>query len=150
MSDDTNLSNSELKEIMSEREDLEKEFETMEEKPVSLQEKIDAELAEMITAETTQEVTEEITEEELAEVLDFEKNSPQNEVSFSAQGAMNLSLDFKIGEETAKLIIDPRQGLLVTLSGVELSINENTGCTLTMDNGMKFTIPLAFPLKKSA
>lgn len=93
-----------------------------------------------------------------AEVLKFEtpksktiSPAPQatGDVSFSAVGSMALTLDFKIGEENAKLIIDPVKGLLVTLAGVELKINETDGCHVTMENGMKFSIPLA-TLDKSA
>ena len=75
-------------------------------------------------------------------------------VSFQANGQMTLSLDFMVGQETAKLTIDPVKGLMVTLSGVELSINEDSGCTVSMDNGMKFTIPMTSSVnslkKKSA
>ncbi|MBC7430105.1 MAG: hypothetical protein H7336_15930, partial [Bacteriovorax sp.] len=164
---------SELQDIMSEIEDLEKEFETVEvvESPISLQEKIDAELAMELEEIATAEI---ITDDEFtamdekvvvskAQVLAFEKTrsmAPKttpvssSEVSFAAHGQMTLNLDFKVGPETAKLSVDPVKGLIVTLSGVELCINEDSGCTISMENGMKFTIPLASPAvstkKKSA
>ena len=158
-----NFNEAELHDIMSEIEDLEKEFEA-EVAPMSLQEKIDAELAkeleelnavEVVEVDAVAEVMEEI--QASAQVLTFEKVTPVapmvaasthtsssgSGVSFQAQGQMSLNLDFMVGQETAKLVIDPVKGLVVTLSGVELCINEDSGCTVSMDNGMTFTIPLS-------
>lgn len=177
----TNFNESELHDIMSEIEDLEKEFE-VEDVPMTLQEKIDAELAmeleeaaEASTVVEAESIVEPIAETEpiveevgaKAQVLDFEKVAPiavitptttstntSSGVSFAAHGQMSLNLDFMVGQETAKLTIDPVKGLVVTLSGVELCISEDSGCTVSMENGMKFTIPLATPVnslkKKSA
>ncbi len=178
MSEDKNFNDSELQDIMAEIEDLEKEF-ISEEAPaeMSLQEKIDAELAMELEAEAMAEDTIEETIEEtaevfesvarpvapVAEVLAFEKAAPAapktvapmatsiptttststSQVAFSAQGSMALNLDFKVGSESAKLTIDPVKGLIVTVSGVELCISEDSGCTVSMENGMKFTIPLS-------
>lgn len=170
----TNFNESELHDIMSEIEDLEKEFEA-EVVPMTLQEKIDAELAmeleeaaseavaeaspmaEMeaeveaeVEVETFVEPVAEVVETK-AQVLAFEKVAPvtvaapvntSSGVSFAAHGQMNLNLDFMVGQETAKLTIDPVKGLTVTLSGVELCISEDSGCTVSMENGMKFNIPL--------
>lgn len=185
--EDTNFNESELQDIMSEIEDLEKEF-TQEEAPMSLQDKIEAELAMELEMGELSESTEtpvaeiietveaapvaEIVEVEevaapVAQVLSFEKASTpapvaatttattatKSEVSFQAQGSMSLNLDFKVGEESAKLCIDPVKGLVVTVSGVELCISEDSGCTVSMENGMKFTIPLSTSnnsLKKKA
>jgi hypothetical protein len=176
----TNFNESELHDIMSEIEDLEKEFEASE-TPMTLQEKIDAELAmeldeatEMTSAMCEVETEVEAFEEAMAEVevfeeavadvvetkaqvLAFEKVIPvatiptpiststntSPGVSFAAHGQMSLNLDFMVGQETAKLTIDPVKGLVVNLSGVELCISEDSGCTVSMENGMKFTIPLA-------
>lgn len=180
----TNFNESELHDIMSEIEDLEKEFEAVE-TPMTLQEKIDAELAmeldevtettpvmsdvetEVEAFEEPMAVVEEVVETK-AQVLAFEKVAPvattptpvttttntSSGVSFAAHGQMSLNLDFMVGQETAKLTIDPVKGLVVTLSGVELCISEDSGCTVSMENGMKFTIPLTSPAnstkKKSA
>lgn len=102
-----------------------------------------------------------------AAVLNFEKPAPKapvmteptmtapamiaptgSGVSFAASGSMALTLDFKVGAENAKLTIDPVKGLTVVLAGVELVISESEGCLVTMDNGMKFTVPLS-SLEKS-
>ena len=165
----TNFNESELHDIMSEIEDLEKEFEAVD-VPMTLQEKIEAELAmELEKAESPSSVMSDVeTEVEAfeepvaavvetkAQVLAFEKVTPvatptpvttstnsSSGVSFAAHGQMSLNLDFMVGQETAKLTIDPVKGLVVTMSGVELCISEDSGCTVSMENGMKFTIPLA-------
>lgn len=153
--EEKSFNESELQDIMSEIEDLEKEFEA--DTTMSLQEQIDAEL-ESVTEEVATEV---VSTEPVAQVLSFEKATPKTtttkssggEVSFAAHGQMKLNLDFKIGEDTATLSIDPVKGLVVMMTGVELCINEVTGCTVTMDNGMNFTIPLSAQdksLKKKA
>lgn len=155
--DEKSFNESELQDIMSEIEDLEKEFETSESPAISspppvspktreesLQQKIDRELEESVTAKK--------------DILSFDKMpsgmSSKNEVAFAAHGPMSLNLDFNIGLESAKLCIDPVKGLVVSLSGVQLCINEEDGCVVTMENGMKFTIPLSSwekqPKKKSA
>ena len=158
----TNFNESELHDIMSEIDDLEKEFEFVEE-PMSLQEKIDAELAmELDELDATDENTGIKEVQKKAQVINFDKTvpvaaslvGPPSGVSFQAKGQMSLNLDFMIGQEAAKLVIDPVKGMIITLSGVELCINEDSGCTVAMDNGMKFTIPLSSPTnslkKKSA
>lgn len=186
LEEDKNFNESELQDIMSEIEDLEKEF-TQEEKTMSLQDKIEAELAMEMEMGALEETTPESTVAETvemeavaeveavavvetvaptAQVLSFEKpatpapvatatttTTSTSGVSFQAQGSMALNLDFKVGEESAKLTIDPVKGLVVTVSGVELCISEDSGCTVSMENGMKFTIPLSTQtnsLKKKA
>lgn len=172
LEEDKNFNESELQDIMSEIEDLEKEF-TQEEKVMSLQDKIEAELAmememgafeetapeasvvESVETETVEVEAVAETVAPTAQVLSFEKpatpapvattttTTSTSGVSFQAQGSMALNLDFKVGEESAKLTIDPVKGLVVTVSGVELCISEDSGCTVSMENGMKFTIPLS-------
>lgn len=167
---DSNFNESELQDIMAEIESLEKDFESepviaSAETPVKktqLQEEIEREFA------MSQEVSEEVKEELIAQVetemetetfdeepkiLSFEKKAEpivtpvapmakSSEISFAAQGQMNLNLSFKVGEETATLSVDPVLGLVVTMKGVELCISEGEGCKVTMENGVNFTIPL--------
>ncbi len=162
LEEDKNFNESELQDIMSEIEDLEKEF-TQEDKGMTLQEKIDAELAmemEMGTFDSPEKtlvapVSNTEVSKPQAQALSFEKpvatppvvaaSTPKSGVSLQAQGPMALNLDFKVGEESARLVIDPVKGLIVTVSGVELCISEDSGCTVSMENGMKFTIPLSTP-----
>lgn len=111
-----------------------------------------------IVAEAKSEVEAEpamVEEMPAAKVISFEKKpvapvtsytaSPasSSEITFEAHGQMNLNLGFKIGEESARLVIDPVKGLVVTMSGVELCINQEEGCKVTMESGVKFSIPLS-------
>lgn len=155
---ESNFNESELQDIMAEIESLEQEFEGDEAEPVvaktQLQEAIEKEI------EMSQEVSAEVKNEIIApaSVLNFEKkveavtpaksvssaseSAKTSEISFAANGQMNLNLSFKIGEETATLTVDPVLGLVVTMKGVELCISELDGCKVTMENGVNFTIPL--------
>ncbi|MDO9181290.1 MAG: hypothetical protein Q7U04_02725 [Bacteriovorax sp.] len=166
-----NFNESELQDIMAEIENLEKEFETDSEidaeievapvavasikKQTDLQSEIDRELEMSLASDDNFDTKiEEIHDEvEAPKILAFdkkpvavveaapEKNS-NSEISFEAHGQMNLNLAFKIGNESARLVIDPIKGLMITMSGVELCINQDDGCKVTMDSGVKFTIPL--------
>lgn len=150
-----NFNESELQDIMAEIENLEKEYETVEVKaavaPIQaptkqndLQNEIDREI-EMSMIEKEEADLDMVA----PKVLSFEKKSTStsmpatsSEISFEAHGQMNLNLGFKIGDENAQLTIDPVKGLIVTMKGVELCINREEGCKVTMENGVKFTIPL--------
>jgi hypothetical protein len=55
---------------------------------------------------------------------------------------MTLNLAFKIGADEATLIIDQEKGLLVSFSGVELSLHAENGCKVEMANGVSFTVPV--------
>lgn len=127
------------------------------EREIAMSMEVSSEVKEDIVVPVTNEtpITETVTE---PKVLSFEKKSAStstpvsttpatyskssSEISFEACGSMNLNLGFKVGEETAKLSIDPVKGLVVTMNGVELCINQEEGCKVTMENGVKFTIPL--------
>jgi hypothetical protein len=151
----SNFNESELQDIMAEIDNLESD--SVEEQilapsaHVDLQKEMDEEF----------EMSMNLKESNESSVLPFEaaKNKDSNletnsEVSFAATGQMNLNLEFKIGNDSAKLSIDPVKGLIVTMSGARLSINQDSGCTVIMDSGVNFTIPLtgttSISKKKSA
>lgn len=118
-------------------------------KKPNLQNEIDAEL-EMSLGEIKKEKTIIAQIEKTAPHL---KTTASSEISFEAHGQMSLNLGFKIGDHEAQLVIDPVKGLTVSLSGVELCLNLEEGCKVTMLNGVKFTIPLTSPetsLKKKS
>ena len=166
--DEKNFNEAELHDIMSEIEDLEKEF-SSEDKGI-VKSKLSSEVLESELAELGEEdfegldvidssqVTKTAVPEEKVQlgaardkptVLPFEKNQvgymaqKNPEVTFEAQGQMTLALDFKVGQDSAKLTIDPVKGLSVSVSGVDIVIDDISGCTVTMENGMTFTIPLS-------
>ncbi len=178
--DEKSFNEAELQDIMSEIEDLEKEFSS--EDGGLVKSKLTPEALQNELSELNEEdfedldVTDAATElqskvsvdnvEKMVEpkapfseiekvaplkstVLPFEKNQAgymtkkNPEVTFEAQGPMTLALDFKVGQDNAKLTIDPVKGLSVAVSGVEIVIDDVSGCTVTMENGMTFTIPLS-------
>lgn len=126
---------SELSDIISEIENLEKEFESEQKMPINTS---------PVSVVSQLEDDYDSMDEESAEVIPFSKSTatPSSEISFEAHGQMNLNLGFKIGEETAQLTIDPVRGLCVKMNGVELVISDSDGCMVTMESGVKFTIPL--------
>lgn len=83
-------------------------------------------------------------EKKVVEVKSFSPTTTnsKSEMSFQASGTMNLNLSFKVGSDEAKLYIDEVKGLVITLSGVEVCLNETNGCSVTMENGINFNIPL--------
>jgi hypothetical protein len=177
---DQSFNDSELQEIMSEIENLEKEFDENETtlSGSTVVDHVQSELdedeysgssssAEMVDEfEDYSSSTMESTPVEEAKVISIAKtpvapvstytapvapaaapvmnttSSKAPEISFEASGQMNLNLGFKIGQETAKLTVDPVKGLCITMNGVELVISETEGCQVTMESGVRFTIPL--------
>jgi hypothetical protein len=168
---ESNFNESELMDIIAEIENLESEFDTgpmlesegSSVKEMQLQEEVERELV------MSHEVDEEVKKEFIApvasaapkaepkaepEILSFENKSgpivspiaPEqakaSEISFSANGQMNLNLSFKVGNETATLTVEPGLGIFISMKGVELCLSEVDGCKVTMENGVNFTIPL--------
>lgn len=88
-----------------------------------------------------EESTDNVVQMPVAEVQAPTSNSGAN-MDFSASGEMSLNLNFKIGSETATLKVDGEGGLVVDMAGVEVKISETEGCTITMEGGVNFNIPL--------
>ncbi len=62
-------------------------------------------------------------------------------LDFSASGNMDLSINFNISGQTAHLKVE-NGSLAVHLNGVQLTINEESGCTVKMAQGVQFSVPL--------
>lgn len=71
-----------------------------------------------------------------------------SEMEFSASGTMDLNINLNIAGETANLKVE-NGGLTLQLSGVHLSITEEKGCSVTMEGGVEFSVPLKATNKKS-
>jgi hypothetical protein len=171
-SEEQSFNDSELQEIMSEIESLEKEFDENETSLTASKviDHVQGEIDEDEYISHNSEVTADEFSDyvasapvEEAKVISISKTtsapvathitptttasstattSQAPEISFEACGQMSLNLGFKIGSETAKLTVDPTKGLCITMNGVELLISESEGCKVTMESGVKFTIPL--------
>ena len=155
---DPNFNATELEDIMAEIDNLEKDFaaevEIVEPQTVAMAAspaKPTAEIQTIVapTAEIAGPIEEAEQDEPVAtQVLSFEKKSAaptldaKSNVTLAASGDMSLNLTFKIGEEDATLVIDQEKGLLVTFSGVELSLHSENGCSVEMANGVLFSVPI--------
>lgn len=147
--------------------DLQKQIESEIEKEIDMHAEANDEVSDMGAVEEPAA----FTDEELAEIesstdhIEMAKAPPvaafvpreskaKSEMSFEATGSMNVVLKFKIGAEVAELFIDQDRGLIVNMNGVELCLSEDAGCTVTMENGINFNIPLTTsqsgPKKKAA
>jgi hypothetical protein len=62
-------------------------------------------------------------------------------VEFSANGEMNLNMNFSVGNSTATLMVSKEGGLSIQMSGVNLEITDE-GCSVELSGGVKFTVPL--------
>lgn len=160
------FNDSELEDIMSEIESLEKEFvEEGERSPeelvvvssekTDLQSAIDQEV-ESMSAELAPDdkamIEEAVAEvEETSNEVDNVVALPKSEkvastsgaaMDFSAAGTMDFNLNFNIGSEAATLKVDGDKGLCVEMGGVVIEITQEAGCTVTMEGGVNFNIPL--------
>jgi hypothetical protein len=164
-----NFNDDELEDIMAEIESLENDFEESPEKSedrlselsldslkvprTDLQKTIDEEIA-LITPHLQASVIPEIKEiapmnlvENKFENPVYSSSNSKKEMSFQAVGNMAITFDFKDGDREAKLFIDEQKGLVVSFSGVEVSISEESGCSVSMENGVNFNIPLTTDLR---
>jgi len=100
----------------------------------------------------------EATEEPAENVVLFEKPSSQeaqvseashqasttsngSQVDFNASGSMDFNINFNVAGETANLKVEDG-GLSLHMNGVKLTISEETGCSVEMEGGVQFSIPL--------
>lgn len=181
--DSQSFNDSELEDIMAEIESLESDleadpdvlaFDSSKANKTDLQKQIESEIEMHAEAEEKIEDLEDpaaFTDEELAEIecstepeevvinapvaaFSPKESKAKSEMSFEATGSMNVVLKFKVGSEIAELFIDQDRGLVVNMNGVELCLSEDSGCTVTMENGINFNIPLTTsqsgPKKKAA
>lgn len=109
--------------------------------------------AEEISDETIDEVADELvaemeTEEiennvvELATAKETQSTEQGANMDFTASGTMDFNLNFKIGDEVASLKVDGDEGLTVEMGGVNIKITESGGCSVTLEGGVSFNIPL--------
>jgi len=63
-------------------------------------------------------------------------------MSFSAEGSMNLSLEFNLGGAVATLHVNGEEGVTFEMDGVTLTLHPEEGCQVSMAQGVKFSVPL--------
>lgn len=144
-----NFNADELEDIMAEIDNLEQDFESEAVTPIA---QVSTPAVDKIVVAKAPEIEEVFETEEIikpdAAVLTFEKKQTpaaldfKSNVSLAATGNMTLNLTFKIGDQDATLIIDQEKGLLVSFSGVELTLHGENGCKVEMANGVSFSVPV--------
>ncbi|OIQ20877.1 MAG: hypothetical protein BM556_02740 [Bacteriovorax sp. MedPE-SWde] len=66
---------------------------------------------------------------------------PGSQIDFNAAGSMDLNINFNVAGQTANLKVE-NGGLSLHMNGVQLTISEETGCSVKMEGGVQFSIPL--------
>lgn len=61
--------------------------------------------------------------------------------TINAASAVTMSLEFPIGDQVAQIGMSPEFGFSFNMDGVELTIDADNGCVMTLPGGMTFTIP---------
>lgn len=128
--------------------------EEVETQPVSEETPI-AETEEESAAELVSEVEDDQYEDNVVS-MDQRRESPveaatsgqPGTMQFSANGEMDLNLNFPLGDSQAQLTIKDGK-LLVTMAGVELNLSED-GCEVSMEGGVKFSVPVSATAAKKA
>lgn len=161
--DDQIFNEDELQDIMNEFESLEREFN---EGDAPQAEEVVAASEPVVTSEsTTEEVLEEgeltmSVESEASNVVPMASAKPKakptapvstQSISSNAQG-VSMSLEFPIGDQVAQIGLSPEYGFSFNMDGVEITIDSENGCVMTLPGGMTFTIPVdqVSKVKKSA
>ncbi len=141
------FNDAELQDIMSEIENLEREYE--DDAPVSKETEVEVVVQEDSIEETASETTEDnvVSFEQKSKTTSHTSNGEQ-QVEFQGSGQMNFAMNFEVAGQTAHLEIT-EAGLVVSLDGMHLSVNENDGCTVEMDGGVKFSVPMTTKAKSS-
>lgn len=160
------FNDAELQDIMSEIENLEREYEgdssKVENTPVEEVQSTESEVStEEVVATTLEEEfagidpvaveAEEVVEAIEDNIVQFEpEETPTSEqqVEFHGAGKIDFSLSFQVAGKTADLKIT-KEGLVVSLDGMNLTIDEENGCTIEMEGGVKFSVPMGGQAKSS-
>lgn len=138
------FNDAELQDIMSEIENLEREYEG-DDKPEAIDESSEVNAS----SEQVEEEHESIVETNLVNLTPKTSSvSADHQVDFQGSGQMNFSMNFDVAGQTAHLEIT-EQGLVVSLDGMHLSLNEENGCTVEMEGGVKFSVPMGNQAKGS-
>ncbi len=141
----------ELQDIMNEFESLEQEYK---EAPEQVKEAksatptVEVEEVSEVEDEGELNIVEEISASE-------EETQHDNVVSMAAKKAtthshhdatstsnVSMSMEFPIGDQVAQIGLNPEYGFSFNMDGVELTIDAENGCVMTLPGGMTFTFPV--------
>lgn len=137
MDDEQIFNEDELQDIMSEFEDLEREYqEQAPESQLAAVEEVSSSVEESVEDTLESEV-------ETDNVVSFTSASKNSTTSTpNAPNGVTMTLELPIGEQVAQIGISPEYGFSFTMDGVELTIDAQNGCVMTLPGGMTFNIPV--------
>ena len=152
--DEKTFSDEELKDIMNEFEQVRRDFEEdRSERKLEVQEHIEPE-GELRFRYDEDEAQDEADDQGVgARAKKMTSSSMAKEdVNNLDNPSVSMSLDFPIGDKVAKISINPQSGFSLHLAGVELSLDGENGCALSLPGGGVFSVPISYEqkLKKSA
>lgn len=82
--------------------------------------------------------------QEESNVVELNHAAPASDspVHLSAQGQMNLAMNFTFNGAQSKIVLE-NGCVKINLPGVDVVFDEKTGCQINADNGMTFQLPLS-------
>ncbi|MBH48038.1 MAG: hypothetical protein CME71_07690 [Halobacteriovorax sp.] len=120
----------ELQDIMNEFETLEQEFHDDSGEPQSAAHEVVEEEGELNVSEQSN-------------VVSMNKAKPKHSKSTSSDNSnITMSMEFPIGEKVAQIGLNPEYGFSFSLDGVELTVDAENGCVMTLPGGMTFSFPV--------
>tara|TARA_R110002049_G_scaffold216772_2_gene388232 strand:+ start:229 stop:738 length:510 start_codon:yes stop_codon:yes gene_type:complete len=146
----------ELQDIMNEFESLEQEYNDAPEQVEETKSATPTETVEENVTEVEEEgelnIVDEVSETVEAEPehdnvvpMSAKKSAPKTEHTHhdaTASSNVSMSMEFPIGDKVAQIGLNPEYGFSFNMDGVELTIDEENGCVMTLPGGMTFTFPV--------
>ncbi len=129
LNDEQIFNEDELQDIMSEFEDLEREYNEHEMHEVA-------------------QVVDEAVNDNVVSLHDQKKTIQTPAQPVGPGQGVTMTLEMPIGDQVAQIEISPEYGFSLVMDGVELTIDATNGCAMTLPGGMTFNIPLSNPVKQ--
>ncbi|PIP90002.1 MAG: hypothetical protein COW01_15040 [Bdellovibrionales bacterium CG12_big_fil_rev_8_21_14_0_65_38_15] len=149
----------ELQDIMNEFESLEQEYNDAPEQAKEVKSvaptKVEEEVQQVedegelnIVDEIVDDFNDEVEEETHDNVVSMSaktsapKSAPAaTHTHHNASSNVSMSMEFPIGDQVAQIGLNPEYGFSFNMDGVELTIDAENGCVMTLPGGMTFTFP---------
>ncbi len=145
----------ELQDIMNEFESLEQEYNDAPEQakevksaaPIKVEEEVQ-EVEDEGELNIVDEIVDEVEEEAHDNVVSMSAKTSASKPASAASHThhnvssnVSMSMEFPIGDQVAQIGLNPEYGFSFNMDGVELTIDAENGCVMTLPGGMTFTFP---------
>lgn len=147
----------ELQDIMNEFESLEQEYNDAPEQVKEVKSAAPVEEVHEVEDEGELNIVDEIIDEEEAHdnVVSMSAKTPASKPAPTASHThhnvssnVSMSMEFPIGDQVAQIGLNPEYGFSFNMDGVELTIDAENGCVMTLPGGMTFTFPVQHKSKQ--